>query len=128
MPRSPEAAADPPRPTRSRTSADWPPVSAAGCSPSRSWTSPPRAPSRRGLVAALAVTSTAGYGVLYYAFGVLLGAMSADLRISTAITAGALTVAVLMSGAMSIPVGRWLDARGGRGLMTVETRAVPVTR
>jgi len=54
--------------------------------------------------------------------------MSADLRISTAITAGALTVAVLMSGAMSIPVGRWLDARGGRGLMTVETRAVPVTR
>jgi hypothetical protein len=59
---------------------------------------------------------------------VLLGAMSADLRISTAITAGALTVAVLMSGAMSIPVGRWLDARGGRGLMTVETRAVPVTR
>jgi predicted MFS family arabinose efflux permease len=74
--------------------------------------------SRRGLVAALAVTTTAGYGVLYYAFGVLLGPMSADLGIPTATAAGALTLAVLTTGAMSVPVGRWLDARGGRGLMT----------
>jgi predicted MFS family arabinose efflux permease len=74
--------------------------------------------SRRGLVAALAVTQTVGYGVLYYTFGVLLGPMSADLGIPTATAAGALTVAVLVSGAMSVPVGRWLDARGGHSLMT----------
>jgi predicted MFS family arabinose efflux permease len=72
----------------------------------------------RRLIAALAVTQTVGYGVLYYAFSALLGPMSADLHISTATAAGALTIAVLATGAMSIPVGRWLDARGGHALMT----------
>ncbi|WP_433007942.1 MFS transporter [Kribbella sp. CA-294648] len=70
-------------------------------------------------MAALAVTQTVGYGVLYYAFSVLLGPMSRDLGISTATAAGALTAAVLVSGLMSVPVGRWLDARGGHALMTV---------
>lgn len=72
----------------------------------------------RRLIAALAVTQTVGYGVLYYAFSVLLGPMSRDLHVSTPTAAGALTVAVLTTGAMSIPVGRWLDARGGHALMT----------
>jgi predicted MFS family arabinose efflux permease len=72
----------------------------------------------RRLVAALAVTQTVGYGVLYYAFSALLGPMSSDLRMATATAAGALTTAVLTTGAMSIPVGRWLDARGGHALMT----------
>lgn len=74
---------------------------------------------RRRLIAALAVTQTVGYGVLYYAFSALIGPMSSDLQLSTATAAGALTVAVLTTGAMSIPVGRWLDARGGHALMTV---------
>ncbi|TCO45751.1 putative MFS family arabinose efflux permease [Kribbella antiqua] len=69
------------------------------------------------MVAALAITSTVGYGVLTYAFSALLGPMSAELRISTTTAVGASTTAVLVSGLMSIPVGRWLDARGGRGLM-----------
>jgi len=85
-------------------------------------TAPAVAGSRRGgrpgLVAALAVTQTVGYGILYYAFSVVLGPMSAELRISTATAAGALTVAVLVTGAMSIPVGRRLDVRGGHALMT----------
>ncbi|GAA1604737.1 MULTISPECIES: MFS transporter [Kribbella] len=72
----------------------------------------------RRLVAALAVTQTVGYGVLYYAFSALLGPMSRDLGISTATAAGALTTAVLVTGLMSVPVGRWLDARGGHALMT----------
>ncbi|GAB3840264.1 MFS transporter [Kribbella italica] len=76
-------------------------------------------PGSRRLVGALAATQTVGYGVLYYAFGVVLGPMSRDLGISTATAAGALTVAVLVSGLLSIPVGRWLDARGGHALMTV---------
>ncbi|MEI8406472.1 MULTISPECIES: MFS transporter [unclassified Kribbella] len=75
-------------------------------------------PGARRLVGALAVTQTVGYGVLYYAFSVILGPMSGDLRISTATAAGALTVAVLVTGLLSIPVGRWLDARGGHALMT----------
>jgi predicted MFS family arabinose efflux permease len=72
----------------------------------------------RRLVAALAITQTVGYGVLYYAFSALLGPMSRDLGISTATAAGALTTAVLVTGLMSAPVGRWLDARGGHALMT----------
>lgn len=72
----------------------------------------------RRLVASLAITQTIGYGVLYYAFSALLGPMSRDLAIPTATAAGALTTAVLVSGLMSVPVGRWLDARGGHGLMT----------
>lgn len=72
-----------------------------------------------GLIAALAITQTVGYGVLYYAFSVLLGPMSRELGISTTTVAGAFTTAVLVTGLMSVPVGRWLDARGGHGLMTV---------
>ncbi|WP_406051362.1 MFS transporter [Kribbella sp. NBC_00889] len=72
----------------------------------------------RKLVATFAITQTVGYGVLYYAFSALLGPMSRDLGISTARAAGALTTAVLVTGLASIPVGRWLDARGGHGLMT----------
>ncbi|WP_427890244.1 MFS transporter [Kribbella sp. GL6] len=71
----------------------------------------------RELVAALAVTTTVGYGVLIYAFSALLGPMSHDLAVSTTTVVGASTTAVLVSGLISIPVGRRLDVRGGRGLM-----------
>ncbi|GAA0933508.1 MFS transporter [Kribbella koreensis] len=73
---------------------------------------------RRDVVAVLAITTTIGYGVLYYAFSALLAPMTHDLRISTTTATGALTTAVLVSAAMAIPVGRWLDARGGHGVMT----------
>ncbi|GIH96962.1 MFS transporter [Planobispora siamensis] len=72
----------------------------------------------RRLVAALAVTQTAGYGVLYYAFSVLLVPMGRDLDAGTAELAGALTVSVLVSALAAPPVGRLLDARGGRVPMT----------
>lgn len=72
----------------------------------------------RRLVAAFAVTQTVGYGVLGYAFSALLGPMSHELGISTTTAVGATTTSMLVTGLMSIPVGRWLDARGGRGLMS----------
>lgn len=71
------------------------------------------------LVAALAVTQTVGYGVLYYAFSVLITPMAADLHVSTPRIAGALTVSVLISAVVAVPVGRWLDHHGGRLLMAV---------
>ncbi len=71
------------------------------------------------LVAALAVTQTVGYGVLYYAFSVLITPMAADLHASTPRIAGALTVSVLISAVVAVPVGRWLDHHGGRLLMAV---------
>ena len=67
---------------------------------------------------ALAVTQTVGWGVLYYVFGVFLEPMSQELGISRTTSAGAFTVAVLVSGALSIPVGRWVDAHGAHLLMT----------
>jgi predicted MFS family arabinose efflux permease len=80
---------------------------------------PPRS-RRQGarIVAALAVTQTIGYGVLYYAFSVFLQPMAVDLGASTAQIAAALTTSVLVSALCAPVVGRRLDARGGRGLMT----------
>lgn len=77
-------------------------------------------PGLRGwwIVAALAITQTVGYGVLYYAFAVLLHPMASSLQASTATVTGALTASVLAGAVMAVPVGRWLDRHGGRALMT----------
>jgi MFS family permease len=75
------------------------------------------------IVATFGVTQTVGYGCLYYAFAVLLDPMARDLDASTATVTAAFTVAVLTWAAMAVPVGRWLDRHGGRGLMTVGTLA-----
>jgi len=75
----------------------------------------------RGLVAAFAITQTVGYGVLFYAFPVLLGPIAADLHASTATVTGATTLSVLVGAAAAVPVGRWLDRHGGRVLMTVSS-------
>ncbi|MEU8251646.1 MFS transporter [Nonomuraea sp. NPDC048916] len=69
-------------------------------------------------MAALAVTQTIGFGVLYYSFSVLLTPMSRDLGADASHVSLALTTSVLIA-ALGAPVaGRWLDARGGRVLMT----------
>ncbi|WP_432840162.1 MFS transporter [Dactylosporangium sp. CA-092794] len=81
----------------------------------------PAGPKGRGvprLVAVLALTQTVGYGVLSYAFAVLLPPMAADLRVSPAVVAGAYTTSVVTAAAAAVPVGRWLDRHGGRALMT----------
>jgi predicted MFS family arabinose efflux permease len=70
------------------------------------------------LIAGLALTQTVGYGVLYYAFAVLITPIAEELRTSTAVVTGALTTSVVVSAAAAIPVGRWLDRHGGRALMT----------
>ncbi|HET6531403.1 MAG TPA: MFS transporter [Actinoplanes sp.] len=70
------------------------------------------------IVGAFAVTQTVGYGTLYYAFAVLLHPMATDLHTSVTVVTGAFTAAILAWAAAAIPVGRWLDRHGGRGLMT----------
>lgn len=70
------------------------------------------------IVAALAVTQTAGYGVLYYSFAVLLRPIAVALHASTATVTGAMTGSILAGAVMAVPVGRWLDRHGGRALMT----------
>src|SRR5688500_10511936 len=59
------------------------------------------------LVATLSVTETVSWGVLYYAFSVMLQPMQADLGWSRADLSGAFSLAVLLSGIAAVPVGRW---------------------
>ncbi|AQZ63183.1 major facilitator superfamily MFS_1 [[Actinomadura] parvosata subsp. kistnae] len=80
---------------------------------------PPRSGHGWRVVAALAVTQTIGYGVLYYAFSVFLAPMARDLHATPAQIAAALTLSVLIAALCAPLVGRLLDARGGRVLMTI---------
>ncbi|WP_043616822.1 MFS transporter [Nonomuraea candida] len=70
------------------------------------------------MIGALAITQTAGYGILYYAFSVFIPPMSRELNAGVAQLTGAITLCVLVSGLVAPLVGRWLDRHGGRALMT----------
>ncbi|MEU7739342.1 MFS transporter [Nonomuraea sp. NPDC049158] len=70
------------------------------------------------LIGALAITQTAGYGILYYAFSVFITPMARDMHAEVAELTGGITLAVLVSALVAPPIGRWLDRRGGRALMT----------
>lgn len=70
------------------------------------------------IVAVLAFTETVSWGVLYYAYAVFQVPIAAELGLTAAQTAGAFSLAVLLTGVAALPVGRWLDRRGPRGLMT----------
>lgn len=70
------------------------------------------------IVGVLAVTETVSWGVLYYSFAVVQVPMRAELGMSPATVAGAWSLAVLVAGVAAVPVGRWLDRHGARGLMT----------
>lgn len=70
------------------------------------------------MIGALAITQTAGYGILYYAFAVFLPPMSRDLNAGVPQLTGAITLSVLVSGLAAPLIGRWLDRHGGRALMT----------
>lgn len=75
--------------------------------------------SRRWAIAgALSLTETVSYGVLYYAFAAFLVPMQQDLGYSTAQLTGAFSAAILVSALAGIPLGRYLDRHGPRGLMT----------
>ena len=70
------------------------------------------------IVGALSVTELISFGVLYYAFSALLVPMRAELGWSLTVLSGGLSAALLVSGLAAPFVGRWLDRRGARLLMT----------
>jgi predicted MFS family arabinose efflux permease len=72
-----------------------------------------------GIVAALSVTETVSWGILYYAFAVFLIPMQRELGFSTTELTGAFSVALLVSGIAGIAVGRHLDRHSPRTLMTL---------
>jgi MFS family permease len=75
------------------------------------------------IVGVLAVTVTVSYGVLMYAFPVVLGPMQAELGWSQPMFTGAYSLGALAGGLAAVPVGRWLDRHGSRSLMTTTATA-----
>ena len=75
------------------------------------------------IVAALSVTETVSWGVLYYVFAVVLLPMQRELGFSAAELTGAFSLGVLVAGIAGIGVGRFLDRRGPRVLMTAGSLA-----
>src|SRR5262245_36291127 len=71
------------------------------------------------IVAALSVTETITWGIVYYGFPVFLSSMEADLHASRVTITGAFSVGLAVSALGAVPVGRWLDRRGPRLLMSL---------
>jgi MFS family permease len=63
----------------------------------------------RRAVAALGIGQLVNWGVLYYAFAVLLPAVQSDLEVPTWAVTGAFSAALLVAAAMAPTVGRWSD-------------------
>lgn len=72
-------------------------------------------PSKRAVLVGLCLTQLTSWGVLFYAFPVLLPRIAAD----TGWSATALTAALVVSGLLGVPLGRVLDRRGPRQIMTL---------
>ena len=66
----------------------------------------------------LCVTETTSWGILYYAFPVLAGRISADTGWSLTRLTAAFSLGLVVSAVLGIGVGRWLDRRGPRWLMS----------
>jgi MFS family permease len=71
------------------------------------------------IVGALSVTETVTWGIIYYGFPVFLRPMEQDLGASRVAVTAAFSIGLATSALASISVGRWLDRRGPRALMTI---------
>jgi MFS family permease len=70
------------------------------------------------LVVTLGITETVTWGILYYSFAVFMPVLETELGWSRGEMSGAFALATLLSGVFAAPVGRWLDFRGPRLLMS----------
>jgi MFS family permease len=70
------------------------------------------------IVAAVSITETVTWGIIYYGFPVFLRPMEQDLGASRVAITAAFSVGLGVAALAALPVGRWIDRHGGRGLMT----------
>jgi hypothetical protein len=70
--------------------------------------------SDRALILGTALTQTIGWGTLFIPFALMVQPMEAELGWSRAQLNGGFTLAILVSGVLAIPVGRWVDRHGGQ--------------
>jgi MFS family permease len=66
----------------------------------------------------LAMSQLVAWGVLFYAFAVVVIPMGEETGWTKPQMHGAQSLGLVMSGMAAYPVGRWIDRTGGRGLMT----------
>jgi MFS family permease len=71
------------------------------------------------VVASLSITETVSWGIVYYGFPVMLRPMEVGLGYSRVQLTGALSIGLLTSALAALPVGRWIDRHGARGVMTL---------
>ncbi len=69
------------------------------------------------LLPLLGLTQIVGWGSMFYAYGVLMQPMEAELQISRSVVVGAYSMALLISGCLSMLAGSIVDRIGGRLLM-----------
>nr|WP_255546037.1 MULTISPECIES: MFS transporter [unclassified Nesterenkonia] len=67
----------------------------------------------------LCLTQITSWGVLFYAFPVLLPRIAADTGWSATALTAAFSAALVVSGLLGVPLGRVLDRRGPRHIMTL---------
>jgi MFS family permease len=77
-------------------------------------------------VVALGITQITAWGTSYYCLGVLAGPISHDTGWSRGFVFLGFTVALLAMGLVSNAVGRAIDRRGGRAVMTLGTVLVSI--
>ncbi|HEY7542569.1 MAG TPA: MFS transporter [Methylomirabilota bacterium] len=70
------------------------------------------------VVASLSITETVSWGIVYYGFPVMLRPMEVGLGYSRVQLTGALSIGLLTAAVAALPVGRWIDRHGARGVMT----------
>ncbi|MER6184261.1 MFS transporter [Streptomyces sp. NPDC001652] len=73
----------------------------------------------RAALPALCASQITSWGIVYYAFPVLNARITADTGWSTTATTGAFSAALIVSALAGVPVGRVLDRRGPRAVMTL---------
>ncbi|MGH1561431.1 MFS transporter [Mumia sp. DW29H23] len=72
----------------------------------------------RRATAVLCVTEIVSWGVLYYAFPVVLSELVADTSWPKGAVVAAFSVSQVVAGLTGVAVGRWIDHRGPRVVMT----------
>lgn len=72
-------------------------------------------------VHALGITQITAWGTSYYCLGVLAAPIGKDLGFSRSVVFLGFTVALLVMGLVSTTIGRMIDRRGGRQIMSLGT-------
>src|SRR5262245_15776200 len=71
------------------------------------------------MVWTMAVAQVISWGTLFYAFSLFVVPMQESLGWSRPLLHGALSLGLLSTGIVALPVGVWIDRHGGRSIMTL---------